>query len=157
MHKSKTAAFSLVELMIIVAIISDVLIVAMPAFLRARNLSQNTKFASDLRTATSAFEMYAAESNRYPAATPSGTIPSGMSVYLNGMAWSSYTPVGGRWSWAPNQWGAIAQVGVEYSPSAPGTADDVRMADIDQRIDNGALSTGGFRKQDGTHYMRIIE
>ena len=157
MHKSKTSAFTLVELMIIVAILSDVLIVAMPAFVRARNLAQNTKFITDLRTATSAFEMYAAESNRYPNTSSPGTIPSGMSVYLNGMAWGSYTPIGGYWDWEPNKWGFNAQVGVDYAAGSPGTPDDVRMTDIDRRMDNGALSTGGFRKQDSTNFMHIIE
>jgi type II secretory pathway pseudopilin PulG len=157
MHKSKKSAFTLVELMIIVAILADVLIVAMPAFLRARNLAQNTKFITDLRTGAAAFEMYAAENNRYPAAASAGIIPSGMSPYLNGMAWNSYTPIGGRWGWVPNQWNSVAQIGVVYGSGAPGTADDVRMADIDTRIDNGALSTGSFRKQDASNFMHIIE
>jgi type II secretory pathway pseudopilin PulG len=158
MHKSKKkSAFTLVELMIIVAILADVLIVAMPAFIRARNMAQNTKFITDLRTASSAFEMYAAENNHYPAASSVGTIPGGMSVYLNGMAWSSATPIGGQWDWEPNQWNVTAQVGVAYSAGAPGKADDVRMADIDARMDNGALSTGAFRQQDANHFMHIIE
>lgn len=158
MRKSKkNSAFTLVELMIIVAILADVMIVAMPAFLRARDLAQNTKFSNDLRTAAGAFEMYAAENNRYPNATSPGIVPAGMTVYLNGMDWTGYTAIGGYWSWEPDKWGARAQVGVDYASGAPGTPNDVRMADIDTRIDNGALSTGGFRKQDSTHYMQIIE
>jgi type II secretory pathway pseudopilin PulG len=157
MHKSKKSAFTLVELMIIVAILADVLIVAMPAFLRARNLAQSTKFINDLRTAASAFEMYAAENNKYPAVSSPGVIPSGMSPYLAGVAWSSSTPIGGRWDWQTNKWSAIAQLGVNYVSGSPGSPDDVRMADIDTRIDNGALSTGSFRKQDATNFMHIIE
>ncbi len=157
MRKSTRSAFTLVEVMIIVAIIADVMIVAMPAFLRARNLAQNTKFLTDLRTATSGFEMYAAENNRYPASARPGTIPSGMGPYLNGMAWSSYTPIGGLWDWEPNKFGFVAQLGVDFGAGGPGTPDDVRMTDIDTRIDNGALSTGSFRKQDATNYMHIIE
>ena len=158
MRKSKkNSAFTLVELMIIVAILADVMIIAMPAFLRARDLAQNTKSITDLRTAVGGFEMYAAENNRYPNAAAPGNVPAGMSVYLNGIAWSSYTAVGGYWLWEPDKWGAHAQVGVDYASGAPGTPNDVRMADIDTRMDNGALSTGGFRKQDSTHYMFIIE
>ena len=164
MHKSKKSAFTLVELMIIVAIMADVMIVAMPAFIRARNMAQNTKFVTDLRTAVAAFEMYAAEVNRYPADSAPGVIPTGsrasdpgMTVYLNGMAWDSSTAIGGRWDWEPNKWNATAQVGVTYGGGAPGKPDDVRMADIDFRIDNAALSTGSFRKQDDNSYMYIIE
>ena len=157
MLKSKKSGFTLVELMIIVAILADVMIVALPAFIRARNLAQNTKFITDLRTGVSAFEMYAAENNRYPAAAADGVVPAGMAVYLNGMAWNSLTPIGGLWSWAPNAYGSTAQLGVNYASGTPGRVDDVRMADIDLRMDNGALSTGGFRKQDSTHFMHVIE
>ena len=51
----------------------------------------------------------------------------------------------------------MAQLGVTFSPGSPGNPDDVRMTDIDTRMDNGALSTGGFRKQSDTTYMHIIE
>jgi len=160
MRKSHRSAFTLVELMIIVAIIADVMIVAMPAFLRARNLAQNTKFSTDLRTATAGFEMYAAENNRYPNQAAPGLIPSGMSVYLNGMSWSSYTPIGGRWDWEPGEGDPrlpVAQLGVAFVSGTPGNPDDVRMSEIDLRIDNGTLSTGAFRKQSDTTYMHIIE
>lgn len=158
MHKSKKkSAFTLVELMIIVAILADVLIVAMPAFIRARNMAQNTKFINDLRTGASAFEMYAAENNHYPAASSPGIIPTGMSVYLSGVPWSSVTPIGGQWVWLPNQYNVTAQVGVQYASGVPGRADDVRMADIDGRIDNAALSTGAFRQQDANTFVHIIE
>jgi len=161
MRKShKRSAFTLVELMIIVAILSDVLIVAMPAFLRARNLAQNTKFITDLRTGTAGFEMYAAENNRYPNQAAPGAIPSGMNPYLNGMAWSSTTPIGGLWDWEPGAGSPllpVAQLGVSFVAGTPGNPDDVRMTDIDTRMDNGALSTGGFRKQSDSTYMHIIE
>lgn len=155
MHKSYQSAFSLVEVMIVVAIIADVMIIAVPAFLRARNLAQNTKFMNDMRAASAAFEMYAAENNRYPAAAGPAVIPAGMAVYLNGMEWTNSTPIGGLWSWAPGQWGSEAQLGVNFVNGS--TPDDVRMTDIDTRMDNGALSTGSFRKRDATNYMHIIE
>ncbi len=156
MHKSNQSAFSLVEIMIVVAILADVLIIAVPAFLRARNLAQNTKFINGLRTASAGFEMYAAENNRYPAAAAPGTLPAGMNIYLTGVTWSDSTPIGGRWSWAPAQWGSVAQLGVSYAGGSS-IADDVRMADIDTRMDNGVLSTGAFRKRDSANYMQIIE
>lgn len=149
------AALSLVELMIAVAILADLLIIAVPAFIRARNISQNTKFITDLRTGAAAFEMYAAEMSRYPANAEASVIPAGMAVYLNGMAWSSFAPVGGRWDWEPTA-NFPAQLGVNYT-GGPGTADDARMTEVDARMDNGALTTGGFRKLDSTSYMHILE
>jgi hypothetical protein len=35
--------------------------------------------------------------------------------------------------------------------------DEVRMADIDSRFDNGILATGAFREVDTTHFMYIVE
>jgi type II secretory pathway pseudopilin PulG len=153
MQKSKSSAFSLVELMIIVAILSDVLIVAMPAFLRARNLSQNTKFMNDLRTAAAAFEMYSAENNRYPAPAGPGTIPSGMGPYLSGTPWSSVNSIGCSWVWQPTTQTSTAAIGV----TSPVALDDLRMLDIDIRLDNGVSSTGSFRKIDERNYFYILE
>lgn len=150
---SKRSAFTLVELMIIVAILGDILLIALPSFLRSRDVAQNAQFISDLRIATAAFEMYATENNQYPPSAAPGIVPSGMMQYLKGMDWYSYTPIGGQWNWVLNSWGATAQLGVHFS-SPP---DDVRMSDIDADIDNGALSTGGFRKQTSLDYMSILE
>ncbi len=152
--KSKSSAFTLLELMIIVAILTDIAIIALPSFLRARSMVQNTRFMSDLRVATSAFELYAAETNRYPANATQGVVPTGMSSYLSGVDWTRTTPIGGRWDWEPATT-SPARLGVRYI--SPQVGDDLRMADIDRRMDNGALTTGGFRKISSTLYLHIIE
>src|SRR4051812_23713115 len=101
MKKSTRSAFTLVELMIIVAILADIMIIALPAFIRSRNMAQNTKYVSDLRTCASSFEMYAAENNKYPATTATpGQVPTGMNIYLKGFPWSSTNSIGGQWMWA---------------------------------------------------------
>lgn len=152
---SKRAGFTLVEMMIIVAILTDIMIIAIPSFIRARTVSQNTSFIGGLRTATSAFEMYSAENNRYPADAALGVVPSGMSVYLNGFDWSRFTPIGGRWDWIPSSYGSTAMVGVVYTTAT--APDTLRMTDIDTRMDNGVLTTGGFRRQSSTVYTHLIE
>jgi type II secretory pathway pseudopilin PulG len=154
MHTSKrSAAFTLVELMLIVAILADLAVIALPAFIRSRNLAQNTKFISDLRTASGAFEMYAAENNSYPPTSTAGVIPTGMAIYLRGFPWSSTNSIGGQWLWAPNYQNCTATIQVSF-PSAP---DDLRMTDIDTRFDNGILATGAFREADANDYFYIIE
>src|SRR5882757_5583791 len=94
MKKSNRSAFTLVELMIIVAILADLAVIALPAFIRSRNMAQNTRFVSDLRTCAGAFEMYAAENNKYPPVTGPGIIPTGMTVYMRGFPWESTNAVG---------------------------------------------------------------
>ena len=151
---SKRSAFTLIEVMIIVALISNVLLIAMPAFIRSRNLAQNTRYISDLRTIAGAFEMYAAENNKYPASATASVVPTGMSVYLKNIPYTSRNTIGGQWYWTYNA--ASSPVAIVGSLS-PFTLDDVRMADIDTRIDNGVLATGMLRKPDSTNLQFIVE
>jgi prepilin-type N-terminal cleavage/methylation domain-containing protein len=153
MNKSTRSAFTLVELMIAVAILVDLAVIALPAFIRSRNMAQNTKYSSDLRTCSGAFEMYAAENNKYPPSTPAGQIPAGMSVYLASFPWTATNAIGGAWVWATQYQNTTAAVVTEF----PHAMDDVRMTDIDSRFDNGILATGAFREVDSTHFMYIIE
>lgn len=151
---SKRSAFTLIELMIIVALISNVLLVALPAFIRSRNMAQNTRYISDLRTITGAFEMYAAENNKYPPTAAVGIVPTGMGVYLKNIPYSVRNAIGGQWYWTYNAAGSPAAIVGSLSPF---NLDDVRMADIDLRIDNGVLATGNWRKPDSTNVQYTVE
>jgi len=143
----------LLEIMIVVAIIADILVIALPSFTRARKFTQDTRFMTDLRTAVDGFEMYAAERSSYPPNAGPGVVPAGMQQYLSGMDWSSPTTIGGTWNWDNNRNGSVAAVGVLFN----GNGDDVRMASIDERMDNGILTTGGFRKKTSDIFALVIE
>ena len=56
--------FTLVEIMIVVAIIALLAAIAVPGFLRARKRSQATRVLNDLRMIDSAVDQYAIETNR---------------------------------------------------------------------------------------------
>src|SRR5260370_2687935 len=56
--------FTLVEIMIVVAIIALLAAIAVPNFLRARKRSQATRILEDLRIIDSALDQYAIESNK---------------------------------------------------------------------------------------------
>ena len=58
---SKRAGFTLVEIMIVVAIIALLAAIAVPGFLRARKRSQATRIINDLRMIDSAVDQYAIE------------------------------------------------------------------------------------------------
>ena len=60
----KHAGFTLVEIMIVVAIIALLAAIAVPGFLRARKRSQASKILNDLRMIDSAVDQYAIETNR---------------------------------------------------------------------------------------------
>ena len=58
---SKRGGFTLVEIMIVVAIIALLAAIAVPGFLRARKRSQASKIINDLRMIDSAMDQYAIE------------------------------------------------------------------------------------------------
>jgi prepilin-type N-terminal cleavage/methylation domain-containing protein len=61
---TKRAGFTLVEIMIVVAIIALLAAIAVPGFLRARKRSQASKILNDLRLIDAAVDQYAIEQGR---------------------------------------------------------------------------------------------
>ena len=71
--------FTLVEIMIVVAIIALLAAIAVPNFLRARKRSQATRILEDLRIIDSAIDQYAIENNK---GSDDRVIWSDIQVYL---------------------------------------------------------------------------
>src|SRR3982751_3928336 len=61
---TKRAGFTLVEIMIVVAIIALLAAIAVPGFLRSRKRSQASKILNDLRMIDSAVDQYAIETGK---------------------------------------------------------------------------------------------
>src|SRR5437016_3436186 len=85
----RRAGFTLVEIMIVVAIIALLAAIAVPGFLRARKRSQASRILNDLRMIDSAVDQYAIETNRAtndPVAVSDWTnyIKKGSSLYNTG-------------------------------------------------------------------------
>ncbi len=75
----RRGGFTLVEIMIVVAIIALLAAIAVPGFLRARKRSQATRILNDLRMIDAAVDQYAIETNR----TSGAAVPfSDWKVYL---------------------------------------------------------------------------
>ena len=64
----RRGGFTLVEIMIVVAIIALLAAIAVPGFLRARKRSQASRIINDLRLIDSAVDQYAIENNKASAA-----------------------------------------------------------------------------------------
>ena len=62
--RSRRGGFTLVEIMIVVAIIALLAAIAVPGFLRARKRSQASRIINDLRLIDSAIDQYAIETNK---------------------------------------------------------------------------------------------
>jgi prepilin-type N-terminal cleavage/methylation domain-containing protein len=85
----RRAGFTLVEIMIVVAIIALLAAIAVPNFLRARKRSQATRVLEDLRMLDSAIDQYAIETNKTSSCNPAfadlkGYIKAGTKLYLTG-------------------------------------------------------------------------
>jgi len=69
-HSSYRRGFTLVEIMIVVAIIALLASMAVPNFLRARKRTQATRILEDLRVLDNATDLYAMENNKTSGANP---------------------------------------------------------------------------------------
>ncbi len=69
-HQSRHHGFTLVEIMIVVAIIALLASMAVPSFLRARKRSQATRIMEDLRQLDAATDEYAMEYNKSSGMNP---------------------------------------------------------------------------------------
>lgn len=69
----KTKAFTLIELLIVVAIIAILAAIAVPNFLEAQTRAKASRTKSDMRTLATGLEAYAVDHNTYPNAHSFGT------------------------------------------------------------------------------------
>ena len=86
---TKRGGFTLVEIMIVVAVIALLAAIAVPGFLRARKRSQASKILNDLRMIDSAVDQYAIETGKKsgdPIAVSDWTnyVKKGSSLYNTG-------------------------------------------------------------------------
>ena len=85
----RRGGFTLVEIMIVVAIIALLAAIAVPGFLRARKRSQASRIINDLRLIDSAVDQYAIENNKASGNTVNITdwtkyLKAGTNLYLTG-------------------------------------------------------------------------
>ncbi|HEV3408902.1 MAG TPA: type II secretion system protein [Chthoniobacterales bacterium] len=147
--------FTLVEIMVVVAIIGLVTALALPSLMKARQRTNRTRLAEQLRVLRDAFEMYAAEnSGAYPPDAGPGEVPAGMAPYLGTkVKIEAPTPIGGRWDWDLDYQPRIkACISISH-PNA--TLEEMR--EIDAMIDDGDLATGTFRSPRESIFSAVVE
>jgi prepilin-type N-terminal cleavage/methylation domain-containing protein len=88
--RKSVTGFTLVEIMIVVAIIALLAAIAVPGFLRARKRSQASRIINDLRLIDSAVDQYAIETNKTtgtPVAVADWTnyLKKGTNLYVTGL------------------------------------------------------------------------
>ncbi len=153
--------FSLIEILIAVAIIGVLATMAMISFKYARQAKIKTTFIHALNRAVSSFERYATKHGRYPEDATAGALPvldppePDLIDTLRDIGWirSDVIVAGGIWKWEK-----AAAGGGKYSYSvmfqAPGFMP--LFNEIDESIDNGNLATGQFVAYADDWYAWVI-
>jgi type IV pilus assembly protein PilA len=151
----ESRGFSLVEVLVVIAIIGILVSIAVPNYLSYRTRGQFTRTASDLRTIARGFRLYSVD-NPDPAngSYPNDThrvLPPGLEHYVNIALFTAETPLGGYYNWEGPDNYPYAGVAIE-NPEAG----DETLAQVDDVIDDGDLASGTFRKTPNGRYTLIL-
>lgn len=150
--KPRSGGFTLVEIMIVVAIIAILATVAVPSWLRARMRAQNVRYINDLRIYSAALDTFAVEHKRFPPNYAPGQLTDGtvdFTPYLKTPEeWVKETSIGGTWDIETADTGIKCAVGAyEY------TIDPVQLNLLENLGDNGDSATGVMRVVGPAYYF----
>lgn len=155
----RSRGFTLVEMMVVVAIIGLVAAAALPALKRMYLISRANVLANDLRVYATAFLNYT-EDEDYPRDAGTGKFPRGMDGYLRD-SWLEPTPIGGYYNYEYNKKAQgtryTAGIGIRSKGKEKVTNDTDLLLAIDRRIDDGNLKTGYFLIGPGNAPFYVIE
>ena len=154
----KNRGFTLVEIMIVVAIIGLLAAMSMPALAKSRKTSRAVAAAKDLRTFYDAFQQYAMASGGFSndPGIP-GEIPAYLTNYTVSKVWTS-TPAGGQYYYKSTCFGALDSRPAVGIVSVGGKAlSSELMQIIDERIDNGDLASGMFVRLSVNAYYFMLD
>ena len=147
---------TLIELMIVAAVLSLLMLVAMPRMAGVVKRAMAARLSHDLTTYANCFRVYSFENGTYPV-NNHRTPPPAMAAYLD-KSFGGYLPLGGYWNWeGPNYYG-FAGVSID-SPVDLWSSEVLAM--LDKNIDDGNLDTGNFTwmKHSGEdrRYIYVLE
>lgn len=147
--------FSLVEILIVTALLGIMAAIAIPQFANAGRDSQQIAFVGDIREYAKSAVLYMEMTGQYLEDSSSGQMPAGWGPYVDANRWTQPTPIGGVWDVELDSHGIKAGLGVHFN--GPEVPDDVFMQEIDAIFDDGDLNTGAFRKIAADRYYYILK
>ena len=151
------AAFTLVEVLIVVVILGVLAAIVIPQFANASGAAMQSAFVTSLNQFTRAAMLMQQETGDYPPDGSSGEVPAGFEDYIQESRWTQTTPIGGVWDAENSSLGYRSAIGVHFDGTGE-TRDDAFMTEIDLSLDDGVLTTGAFREiADNTRYYSIVD
>lgn len=154
--------FTLLELAVVLAILSVVLALAVPAAGLLLSRARTRALENDLRVFATAFQNYAVQRGDWPAGdgTP-GAVPEGMEDELRESNWQRRSPIGGHYAWETDslQQGARyrAVIVVASTPDSPVMDHRDQLVAIDRELDDGNLAAGNFFLGYGNQPTFVLE
>ncbi len=160
--RESNAAFSLIELMVVMTILSFLFLIAVPIYQRLQRKARTAAIVTDFRVFATAFQSHAHDSGTWPPEAAAGVVPIGMPPEeLKYDDWTHTTPMGGKFDWENNQVhpGGRWRAAIMIAPTsdAPLVNDDALFIDIDRAIDDGDPNKGSFQRGFGGNPLFIIE
>jgi len=144
------AGLTLIELMIVAAIIALLASLAIPGYIAARNTAQRGSLLSEIRQNSQALDLYASDNNGLlpPTATATAVVPTGLDPYLpRTSTWQRSHPIGATWGWAnfsPTTTSRGSGLLLLVFAGVAETVQEHALA-IDRSLDDGALTEGSVR------------
>ena len=152
-NRKKQGAFTLVEIMITVAVIGLLAAIAIPNFMKYRKIAQGVKTANDMRVFGDGFAIYSFEKGQYPPDSHE-ELPDAPEIeeYVNETMFNSPSPIGGKYNWEGPERYPYAGVSV-----SGGSLSDEDLLTVDKAVDDGDLNSGHYRKTGNGRYTYIVE
>lgn len=135
--------FTLLEMMVVVAIIAILAAILLPNFTRARAQAMTAACMGNIKTIATALELYYSDNQAYPAASNKAVQDLGLTGYLNQTPIDPAASPGSSYTVTTTNTGSGSGT-AGYQIWCPGTHDPVTLT----KINNGTATTNTTIKYD---------